>query len=113
MSVESVRAKLGSDAKLVTIEEIGNIIKVAMKEYIYGDEGKQAWNRVNNVVKEFDGVWVSEGKLSRWQIPKKEGVSTVTSDKKALLVKDALEYADSIEKQIGILKKKLKELQQK
>ena len=118
MSVESVRAKLGSDAELVTIEEIGKVVKVAFKEYIHGDEGKKAWNRVNNVVKEFDGVWVSEGRLSRWQIPVSGVADKPTQDKRDIIIKDLLIYAEnvhkeseSVHKQSGILVEKLKELQ--
>jgi hypothetical protein len=113
VSVASVRAELGSDAELVTIEEIGKVVKVAFREYIHGDEGKKAWNRVNRVVKDLGGVWVPEGRLSRWQIPRKsEGAkSTVTSDKKALLVKDALEYLETVQTQVGYAIEKLKELQ--
>jgi len=109
VSVEEVRAKLGEeDAKLVVIEKVGDYVTVQLKEY---DPTKKIWDRVNGKLKVVNGEWVGGiGKESHWKIPI---MSTVTSDKKAVLIKDLFTYADSIEKQAVILKEKLKELQQK
>lgn len=81
---------------------------------MHGEQGRLAWSRVNLVVtQDFGGVWVSEGKLSRWQIPVKHGMANLHSpSKRALIIKDALEYAETVHKQSGILVEKLKELQQ-
>jgi len=96
MSLESVRAKLGEDAKLVTIEKIGDVVKVAFREFQFGEKGKETWNRVNSIVKELGGEWVSNGKLSHWKIPREiepsETAKHTLGVDKAQKVKDAKEY---------------------
>jgi len=78
-------------------------------------------------VRDNGGEYVSAGKQSHFRKPVSSVANKPTQDKRNLLIKDTLEYINSvlkqviglrqdveaIEKQMDIIKEKLKELQQK
>jgi len=66
MNVESVAAELGSDVELVTVEKVGEVIKVALKQY---QHDRSIWTRINRNLKQLGGAWVSNGKMSHWAVP--------------------------------------------
>ena len=132
MSVESVRAKLDSDAELFEIRDEGQYIVAQPKHYL----PSEVFARVAKKVKDAHGEYVSSGKMSHFRFqagvyPKdhvfenkeESGVerrtaNKPTQDKKANLYKDIFAYADDVEKrgeaiikQAQIIKEKLKELQ--
>jgi len=127
VSVESVRAKLGEDAELFDIRDEGQYIVAQPKKFL----PPETFARCAKKVKDGHGEYVSNGKMSHFRFqagvyPKDhvfegkeesgverrtDAVSTVALDKKALLIKDALEYAETVQTQVGILVEKLKELQ--
>ena len=67
ISVESVQAKLGENASLVTIEKVGDFIVVKPKEFI---RDKAKWDEINSEVLKMGGKYVGGiGKNSHWKIP--------------------------------------------
>jgi len=121
VSVESVRAWFPKDLEEllifeeITVPDLGDFIAIRPRHYLPSEK----FAKIASIVRDNGGEYLSLGKASHFRA-KKEGVSTVTSDQKALLIKDIFAYADNIEmvareveKQAGIIKEKLKELQQK
>lgn len=66
MIVEDIKKELGSDAELVTVEAVGNVAKVALKEY---QRDREIWRRINENLKALGGKWNSAGKDSHWSVP--------------------------------------------
>jgi len=68
VDVEGVARELGDDVGLVTVEKVGMVIKVALKEY---DPTKKKWDRVAGKLRPLGGKWISDGKMSHWAVPAK------------------------------------------
>ena len=100
-SVDDLKTALADYEDILTFEEVGNYIKVQLKQFLHGDQGKAKWEAINNQVKEFGGKWVSLGKDSHWQVSKK-----VESPKMPQLDKDGLvlEAIDLMEKALTKLR---------
>ncbi len=64
-TVEEKLAAAGIDVTLVDISEEGNIVAVSPKKFL-GD----LWSPINGSIRTLGGNWVSEGRLSRWEIPR-------------------------------------------
>ena len=69
-SIEDLQTAL-SDFKGVTVEDEGDFFNVKM-EYQRGPSGKQTWSRINQILKDFGGEWISEGKWSHWKVPRQQ-----------------------------------------
>ena len=39
--------------------------------YVRGEDGKQNWVTINQIIKDNDGKWISAGADSHWELPKK------------------------------------------
>ena len=55
----------GIDTTLINIEEENEIIRISPKKFL-GD----LWGPINDVIKKLNGIWIREGKESRWEIKK-------------------------------------------
>jgi len=70
-SVEDVKTALANYEDILTIEEVGEVIKVQLKEFLHDEKGKAKWEAINMQVKEFGGQWKGGlGKNSHWAIPR-------------------------------------------
>ena len=76
ITVEALQGSL-RDFKDVTVEDEGEYLTVRMP-YIPGEEGKDKWNRINDALRPYSGLWISNGKWSHWRIKKAQ--PTPTSD---------------------------------
>ena len=54
---------------LIHVSDMGEVYFIT-KPYERGDEGKRQFARISQVVKNLGGVWISDGKNSRWEVPK-------------------------------------------
>ena len=53
----------GIDLSLVTVEEGEDIVVVSPKKFL-GD----LWGPINDAIKKLNGVWIREGRQSRWEL---------------------------------------------
>ena len=89
-SIEQVKKQLGEYADLLTFEVVGGNIRIQLKAFLHGEEGKAKWEAMNERIKSLGGTWVGGiGKNSHWRIP---FMQESRMDKEQL-VKDALAYA--------------------
>jgi len=122
VEIEDVKKLFGGYAELFDIhqKEGGEYVFAVPKKRI----DRKDFSVIGKLVKQEQGEYVKfdyatkEGGYFRFK--KGEAMSTATSDKKAVLIKDIFAYADNIEivareveKQASIIKEKLKELQEK
>jgi len=70
-SLEDVKTILANYEDILTFEEVGEIIKVQLTEFLHGEKGKAKWEAINMQVKELGGEWRGGlGKNSHWAIPR-------------------------------------------
>ena len=69
-SVEDLETAL-ADFQGVTVEDEGEYFNVK-KKYERGPSGKQTWSKINQILKDFGGEWISNGKWSHWKVPRQQ-----------------------------------------
>jgi hypothetical protein len=57
----------GIDVNLLNIEEKDEVIIISPKKFL-GDQ----WSTINEVIRNMGGVWIREGRDSRWEIKKEQ-----------------------------------------
>jgi len=66
ITVEEIRERLsnaGIDPSILEITEEEGLIAITPRRFL-----GELWGPINDVMKEIGGVWVREGKESRWEI---------------------------------------------
>jgi len=64
-SIENLKLALGDDAKLLEFATEGDTIIVHPKAFI---EDKATYARIAEVMRAMGGVWIKEGRASRWEL---------------------------------------------
>lgn len=72
LSLEDLKTALADYEDILSFEEVGEVVKVTM-QYQHGPHGKVKWSAVNSIVKEFGGEWISLGKDSYFEVPRRQG----------------------------------------
>ncbi len=66
ITIEEIKERLSSievDPSILEFTREGNIIVVTPRRFL-----GELWGRINDIMREIGGVWVREGKESRWEI---------------------------------------------
>ena len=101
-SVEDLETAL-ADFQGVTVEDEGEYFNVK-KKYERGPSGKQTWSKINQILKDFGGEWVSNGKWSHWKVPRQSNKPPVDVEKG--LVSEARYYLEQALDRLKQLEKK-------
>ena len=70
LSIEDLQTAL-ANFEGVTIEAEGEYFNVK-KNYERGPSGKQTWTKINQILKDFGGEWIPNGKWSHWKVPQQQ-----------------------------------------
>jgi hypothetical protein len=89
MSEKDLRTALADYDNILGFEDVGEAVKVTM-EYQRGAKGKETWGKVNAIVKEFGGRWLSQGRGSHWLVPKQQGFKKPPQPSKGASIEQVL-----------------------
>jgi hypothetical protein len=64
-TAQAVLEAIGVDISQLDIEENETIISASPKKFL-GDQ----WGSINDKIREIGGIWIRDGRNSRWEIPK-------------------------------------------
>ena len=70
LSVEDLQTAL-ANFEGITIEDEGDYFNVK-KTYERGPSGKQTWSQINQILKDYGGEWIPNGKWSHWKVPRQQ-----------------------------------------
>jgi len=102
-SVQDLRKALADYENLLTFEEVGDIIKVQVKEFLRGERGKAKWEAINEQIKQFGGTWVGGiGANSHWKV-KRETPQVGKAGRVYSLTEKGKRYGEAIQKIRAIL----------
>jgi hypothetical protein len=66
-TAQAILEAAGVDVSQLDIEENETIISVSPKKFL-GDQ----WGPINEKMREIGGIWIRDGRSSRWEIPKEQ-----------------------------------------
>ena len=74
-SIDSVLALFPQDKRAYFDTEVlkgsPNNVWILKIPYVRGEDGRQNWKEINDIVKSNDGKWITAGADSHWELPRK------------------------------------------
>ena len=61
-------AEAGVDALLV-VADLEGALSYSFKKFQPGEEGRQVWIQVNDIMRKYGSKWIREGETSHWEVP--------------------------------------------